>query len=83
MVTRLSSKGQIVLPQAVRDAHRWTPGTVFTIEDTVDGVLLRAVKPFPRTRIEDVFGCAEYHGPTKTLAEMDAAVMAEATRHAR
>jgi len=83
MVTRLSSKGQIVLPRPVRDAHRWAPGTVFTVEDMADGVLLRPAKPFPPTQIDDVFGCANYHGPAKTLEEMDAAVMAEAKRHIR
>lgn len=83
MITRLSSKGQIVLPQPVRDAHRWTPGTTFTVEDTADGVLLRPAKPFPATRLEEVFGCANYHGPAKTLEEMNAAVMAEAKRHTR
>ena len=31
--TRLSSKGQIILPKAVRDFHRWGPGTDFVVED--------------------------------------------------
>ena len=31
--TRLSSKGQIILPKAVRDFHRWGPCTDFVVED--------------------------------------------------
>jgi hypothetical protein len=34
---------------------------------------------FPPTRIEDVAGCLAYSGPTKTIAEMNEAVL----RHAR
>ena len=83
MVTRLSSKGQIVLPRPVRQAHRWGAGTRFTVSDTPDGILLRPAKAFPSTRVDEVFGCAGYHGPTRTLEEMAAGVLREATRHAR
>jgi AbrB family looped-hinge helix DNA binding protein len=83
MNTQLSSKGQIVLPKSVRDAHRWVPGTKFTIEDSKDGILLRPVATVASTRIEDVVGCLGYRGPVKTIEEMDVAVMAEAKRHAR
>lgn len=82
--TRLSSKGQIILPKAVRDLHRWEPGTDFTVEDTGDGVLLRPVKKGRPTRLEDVAGCLKYDGPARTVEEMNAAIEAEVrTRHAR
>ena len=38
--TRLSSKGQLIIPKAVRDAHGWGEGTEFTVEDTKDGIVL-------------------------------------------
>ncbi len=60
--TRLSSKGQIILPKAVRDPHRWEPGTDFTVEDIGDGVVLRPVKRGRVTRLEDVAGCLKYKG---------------------
>jgi AbrB family looped-hinge helix DNA binding protein len=72
--TRLSSKGQVVLPKSIRDAHRWQPGTELMVEDTTAGVLLRPAKPFPPTRIEDVAGCLRYMGKPKTLAQMDATI---------
>jgi AbrB family looped-hinge helix DNA binding protein len=75
--TRLSSKGQIILPKAVRDQHQWGPGTDFSVEDTGDGVLLRPVKKGRVTRLEDVAGCLKRNGPTLTLEEMDAAIDAE------
>lgn len=78
--TRLSSKGQVVLPKSVRTAHGWKPGTEFVIEDRDGGVLLRPRKP-TATRWEDIVGITGYRGPRKTLREMDDAIEAEAGRH--
>jgi AbrB family looped-hinge helix DNA binding protein len=75
--TRLSSKGQVILPKSVRDAHHWRPGTEFIVESTADGVLLRPAKPFAPTRLEDVAGCLRYAGKPKTLRQIDAAITAE------
>jgi AbrB family looped-hinge helix DNA binding protein len=55
--TRLSSKGQIILPKSIRDSQAWKPGTEFTVEPTDSGVLLRPVAKFPRTEIDEVAGC--------------------------
>ena len=72
--TRLSSKGQIILPKVVRDQHGWEAGTDFLVEDTGDGVLLRPVKKGRVTRLEDVVGCLKVKGPARTIEEMDAAI---------
>jgi AbrB family looped-hinge helix DNA binding protein len=81
--TRLSSKGQVVLPKSVRDAHGWAPGTEFEVESTSDGVRLRARAPFPRTELAQVFGSVSYSGPAKTLEEMDEGIRAAVTRRYR
>ena len=52
--TKLSSKGQVVLPKSVRDEHGWGEGTEFIVETTPQGVLLRPKKTFPATRIDGV-----------------------------
>ena len=75
--TKLSSKGQIILPKAVREAHRWHPGTEFTVEDTGDGILLRPARSVTATRIEDVAGRLRGDGPARTLDEMETAIDAE------
>jgi AbrB family looped-hinge helix DNA binding protein len=72
--TRLSSKGQVILPKSIRAAHRWSPGVEFAVVDTADGVLLRPLKPYAATHIEDVVGCTGYMGPAKTLEEMEDAI---------
>jgi AbrB family looped-hinge helix DNA binding protein len=69
--TRLSTKGQIILPKSIRTARSWGPGTEFTVEETPRGILLKPKKPFPETKLEDVVGCLKYKGKAKTLAEMD------------
>ena len=82
--TTLSSKGQVILPKSVRQAHNWTPGTEFSVEAVDDGVLLRPLKPFPRTELESTFACLQYRGSAKSLEEMEQAIDTEVRRrHAR
>ncbi len=82
--TRLSTKGQIILPKRIRTSRDWKPGTEFTVQETGDGVLLRPKKHFPPTRLEDIVGFLKYRGKRKSLAEMDAAIAREvARRHDR
>ena len=33
--TRLSTKGQIVLPKTIRASRAWGPGTEFTVEEAL------------------------------------------------
>ena len=80
MTTRLSTKGQIILPKSIRTSRDWAPGTEFTLEETKDGILLRPATRFPAARLEDVAGCLKSKGRPKTLAEMNAAVEKEAAR---
>jgi hypothetical protein len=82
--TRLSSKGQIILPVSIREAKQWRAGVEFAVENTVDGVLLRPIKAVATTTLDEVIGCAGYTGKAHGIEEMDAAITAEIkTRHAR
>jgi len=65
----------------VEPPHEWQPGVEFLVEDTPDGVLLRPLKAFKPTRLEDVFGCADYTGPTKIIEDMDAGIATGAKAH--
>lgn len=80
LTTTVSTKGQVILPNAVRRRRRWDAGTKLIVEETADGVLLRAAPLFPPTTVDQVAGMLKYDGPAKTLEEMDAAVLAEAER---
>ncbi len=79
--TKLSSKGQVILPKSVRVAHNWQAGVEFAVEEVAEGVLLRPLKPFPMTRIEDVTGCAGYRGARKSIEDMERAILGEARKH--
>ncbi|MER8406012.1 MULTISPECIES: AbrB family transcriptional regulator [unclassified Mesorhizobium] len=84
LVTTVSTKGQVILPSAIRKRREWHAGTRLLVEDTPEGVLLKPAPVFAETRPEDVFGSLRYSGRPKTLEEMDAGVLAEARRrHAR
>ena len=78
--TTVSTKGQVILPKAIRERRHWGPGTRLAVEDTPDGVLLKAAPVFASTRPEDVAGMLAYREPAKTLEEMDAAITAEIER---
>jgi AbrB family looped-hinge helix DNA binding protein len=80
VTTTVSTKGQVILPSAIRRDRRWTAGTTLVVEDTPEGVLLKAAPLFPVTSMDQVFGVLAYDGPPKTIEEMDAAVLAEAGR---
>ena len=80
LTTTVSTKGQVILPKAIRQARRWEAGTRLTVENTPEGVLLRPEPMFAETRLEEVFGCLAYRGTPKTLEEMEAGVLAEAKR---
>ena len=80
----VSTKGQLVLPLAIRRALGWEPGTRLIVESTGEGVLLRREPAFPKTRPEDVYGCLAWKGPPRSPEGMDEAVPEEAKRrHAR
>ncbi len=80
VTTRLSTKGQIVLPQSIRSARAWSAGTEFSVEETDDGILLRPVVRFPETDLDMVAGCLKYKGKPKSLAQMQTAVEREVKR---
>jgi AbrB family looped-hinge helix DNA binding protein len=85
LTTTVSTKGQVILPKALREKQRWKAGTKLVVEETKDGILLRAAPLFAPTKPEDVFGCLLVPGQkAATLKDMDDAITAEVlARHAR
>lgn len=83
MRTRLSTKGQLIIPRALRDRHGWVAGTELEIEDRVDGVIVRVAKSLPRSEFEGLVGSTGYRGPARTLDDMEAAIACGGRRHRR
>jgi AbrB family looped-hinge helix DNA binding protein len=79
--TRLSTKGQVVLPKEIRQRRGWAPGAELVIEETPQGVLLKPARVFPPTKIEDVAGMLHKPGMKPiSVEEMNEAIVAEARR---
>jgi AbrB family looped-hinge helix DNA binding protein len=81
--TVISTKGQVILPKTIRDQRHWAAGTRLTVEDTPEGVLLKATPLFEKTTVSSVFGSLQHSGPALSLEDMDKAVAREAKRRAR
>jgi AbrB family looped-hinge helix DNA binding protein len=78
--TVLSQKGQVVIPKKLREERGWEPGLRLAVEVTRDGLILR---PLEATRAEaaaSLLGIVGYHGPRRTLADMEAAIEKGARR---
>ena len=78
--TTVSTKGQVILPKAVRDHRDWPPGTRLVVEETAEGVVLRPAARFPATTPAEVFASLPSPSGPKTIEEMDTGVLVEARR---
>ena len=56
------------------------PGRLLTVGETADDAVPKSAPRFAATRPEDVFGALPYKGKPKSIARMDAGVLAEAKR---
>jgi AbrB family looped-hinge helix DNA binding protein len=71
--TRLSAKGQVVIPKDVRDALGLKPGMRLTVSAQGGAVTLKPVEwhnPFPRTTIEDLRAIPRWTGRPRTVEEI-------------
>lgn len=82
MTTRLSTKGQLIIPKEIRDRYGWEAGVELEIEDQGDHVVIRRAESLPETTLEELVGCAGYRGPRRSLADMEAAI-AKGARESR
>jgi AbrB family looped-hinge helix DNA binding protein len=78
--TKLSSKGQVVIPKEIRAARQWSPGTELVVEEFGDAILLRPHHPFPSTELTAGLGCTGYRGPRHSVEEMHRGIDEEIRR---
>jgi AbrB family looped-hinge helix DNA binding protein len=83
ITTTVSTKGQVILPKAIREQRHWPAGTKLIVEETPDGVLLKSMPVFATTSIEDVFGRLHSSKPALSIDDMHAVIVEEAKRRAR
>lgn len=76
--TKLSAKGQVVLPKGVRDAYGWNQGVEFVVEPTSDGVLLRPKAKRKSSRVAELAGMLKRKGGKRvSLRTMTNAIKSE------
>ena len=83
LTTVISTKGQVILPKAIRDQLHWQPGTQLTVENTPQRVLLKSTPAFPTSTVDALFGSMRHSGPALSVDEMNAAITREAALRAR
>ena len=80
VVTRMSDKGQVILPKVLRERRGWTAGTEFLIEERPEGVFLRpAVAEAPAT-MDETFGRLRPAKKIVSIEDMQEAMLEEGRR---
>lgn len=83
-LTLMSSKGQVIIPKALREARHWHVGTRLEVLDTAEGVLLKPVMVRQTTALPQGLAAIrsrlDYKGPAVSVEDMNAAVLQEAQR---
>ncbi len=86
VTTTLSSKGQMVLPKALRDLKQWKPGAQLMLEDVPGGVMVKLVETKKKYTVDDLVGILKYDGPPLSQEEVDRRIddsIAEEVRQGR
>ncbi len=79
-ITRLSTKGQIVLPKHIRVTRAWRPGTKFAIEESGEGILLRPAESFAKSDLAEVAGCLRSRRKPETPSQTRTPIPREVKR---
>ncbi|MDO8318630.1 AbrB/MazE/SpoVT family DNA-binding domain-containing protein [Rhodoferax sp.] len=83
-LTLLSSKGQVIIPKAIREARHWHAGTRLEVKETAEGLLLKPVQvhqkaPLPQG-LAAIRNRIAYNGPIRSVEDMTDALLKEAQR---
>jgi AbrB family looped-hinge helix DNA binding protein len=72
-ITKMSAKGQVVIPKDVRDALQLRVGERFDVSHGAGEITLKLVErvnPFPRTTIADLLRKPRWKGEAKSVEEI-------------
>ena len=79
--TTLSSKGQVIIPMALRRSKNWKAGLELVVIDTGAGLLLRPTGAFEAAQLTDVAGMFKDIVKAKTEIEIAAALLQDMRRN--
>lgn len=78
--TKLSSKGQVIIPKSLRSKHHWEVGLELMVVETGEGLLLKPQAPFAPTELSEVVGMFKGKVPARTGEEIAAALAQDIRR---
>ncbi len=82
--TLLSSKGQVIIPKALREARHWRAGTRLQVQETSEGLLLKPVASDEKMPLAEGLAAIRkqiaYEGTAVSIEDMNAAILREAAR---
>lgn len=84
--TRVSTRGQVVIPSELRKSYHWEVGQELDVIDTGDGLLLKARPPDTSAAWSELVGCLAHLNegkPVPTDEDVHAAVQAMAAKRYR
>jgi AbrB family looped-hinge helix DNA binding protein len=82
--TKLSTKGQVVLPTDVRESLGLVPGQSFNVRVEGRRIILEETQLAKKGSFFDLIGPSPYKGPPMSVEDMDAGIAkAVATRNRR
>lgn len=81
--TRISAKGQVVLPKKIRDELGWTRGQELEVETAVDGIVLRPIRAGRDQRLERFLELEGLLAGTDVVKELEAEHRREIVRDER
>ncbi len=87
MTTKLSSKGQVVLPEALRQMYGWDSGTAFTVFAYKGSVIMQPIKTPTEDELaaefEDAFAQARRQARDAGMTPADISAAIEDARRER
>lgn len=69
--TRMSSKGQVVIPESIRDELRLRAGTQFLVVGNREGVILKPIAPPSMDQFDDLISTARKQAKQAGLKKSD------------
>ena len=79
-ITKLSRKGQVIIPKSFRTRLHWESGLELMVIDTGDGLLLKPKSAFPPADLAQVFGMFKEKVSAKSDEEIEAALLQDMHR---
>lgn len=79
-ITRLSSKGQIVLPQALREQMHLEEGTRFMVMGTSDTIILKKLETPSPSQLKDLLKASRAYAEKAKLSPEDIKPVIKKTR---